>query len=292
MISYLPQALTFLSVGGIIYVMGHIWDRWYSNYKVQYMERTEQDLYGMFSTFSSERVLQWSIASFAIVFLVTLIFFGRFESFFSGFLSFLISMVMGCLSSLVPRWAIKKASMYRLNQFDIQLLDSLLTMSNSLKAGFSIVQSFEMVVQEGRNPIAQELGLFLRETRFGVKFEDAAENICKRVPSEDLRIVLTGIEITRQTGGTLTEVFDRLAAVIRERMRIQGRIRSLTAQGRLQGWVIGLMPFFLGFMFYLIEPQMMLQFISTGPGIALIFMMLCLQGLGFYFTRRIVTIDV
>ncbi len=281
-----------IGVTSLVYAASHALARWYGDYQETYVQRTERDLYGMFSNLPPHRFLQWSIGCFLAVFLVTFSLVGNYESTVGFLISFGFSLLLGAGGSLLPRMALKRAGVLRLRKFDLQLLDALLSMSNSLKAGFSIIQAFEAVVQEGREPIAQEFDLLLRETRLGVKFETASENLLRRVASEDLQIVLIGIETARQTGGNLTEVFDRLAGVIRERMRIQGRIRSLTAQGRLQGWAVGLMPFFLGVAFYFIQPDMMNAFLFSPAGIMMLFVMLFFEAIGFFFIRKIVNIDV
>ncbi len=265
---------------------------WFDNYQEEYVRRAGEDLYGLFSAISPRRVLQWSIGSFAIIFSLSFVVFGRLDSISAFAITFSISICLGLLASLLPKQVLKRLGVLRLRRFDLQLLDAIQSMSNALKAGFSILQAFESIVKEGKNPIAQEFDLFLREIRLGVKFEAASENLGKRVPSEDLQIVLAGIEVTRQTGGNLTEAFDRLAVVIRERMRIQGRIQSLTAQGRLQGWIVGLMPLGLGFAIYMIQPEMILGFVRAPAGIVLIALMLLLEAAGFYLIRKIVTIDV
>lgn len=288
----LAVAVGGIAGAGLVYSGAHVFMEWYSAYEEDYVSRTEEDLYGMFSNFSPQRVLQWSLGCFGVVFVLVLLGVGRFDSKVGFLLSLALAFLLGLAASLLPRWMIARGKVVRLQRFDLQLLDALLSMSNALKAGFSIIQAFESVVEEGKNPIAQEFDLFLREIRLGVKFEAASENLAKRVPSEDLKIVLAGIEVARQTGGNLTEVFDRLAFVIRERMRVQGRIQSLTAQGRLQGWVVGLMPFGLAIALYVIQPVMMVNFVASPVGIGLIFIMFALQVMGFYFIRRIVTIDV
>lgn len=289
---YLGIIFAGLGVAAAIYAGGEIFRRWYMAYEDEYVQRTEEDLYGMFSNMSPQKILKLSVACFFVVFILTFVAIGQFGSLFAGLLTITISAALGLLASLIPRMILRRAVKARLHQFDLQLLEALLSMSNALKAGFSIIQSFEAIVEEGKNPIAQEFDLMLREIRVGVKFESACENLGRRIPSEDLSIVLAGIETARQTGGNLTEVFDRLAAVIRERMRIQGRIESLTAQGRLQGWVVGLMPVALGVAFYFLQPGMMIGFVSSPTGILALLGMFTLEVVGFLIIRKIVTIDV
>jgi tight adherence protein B len=290
--SYILIAAWGIAATSIIYISIYHFNRWYISYEEQFVQRTEQDLYGMFSSVSPQKILRASFACFAIVFTLVLFFVGHFSSTLATTLSLTFAALLGLGASFIPRLLIKRAAAIRIQKFDLQLLDALLSMSNALKAGFSINQTFEALVEEKRDPISQEFDLLLREIRLGVKFEVAAENLLKRVPSEDLQIVLAGIETARQTGGNLTEVFDRLAVVIRERMRVQGRIESLTAQGRLQGWAVGLMPFFLAIGFYYIQPALMMGFIQSVGGIFLILVMLFFQGIGVFFIRKIVNIDV
>lgn len=280
------------ATAGGVFAGGHALWAWYVGYEASYVERTGADLYGMFSNLSPQRFLQWSIGCFFLGFSAVFLVVGNYDSILWFGISFGVSLLAGLGASLLPRIALKRVAKQRLLRFDLQLLDALMSMSNSLKAGFSITQAFEAVVQEGREPIAQEFDLFLREVRLGVKFEVAAENLMKRVPSEDLQIMLLGIETARQTGGNLTEVFDRLAEVIRERMRIQGRIRSLTAQGRLQAWAVGLMPFVLALGVWFIQPDMMRAFVTSLAGVAMIGIMLLFELIGVLVIRKIVNIDV
>ena len=284
--------LAGVGASGVIYAGGHFFFRWYSGYEASYVQRTERDLYGVFSNLTGRRFLQWSLGCFAAAFLIVMLLLGNYDSMAGFSVSLAAALLAGFGASLLPRMALRRFTALRLQRFDLQLLDALLSMSNSLKAGFSIIQAFEAVVQEGREPIAQEFDLLLREVRLGVKFETAAENLLARVPSEDLQIVLLGIETARQTGGNLTEVFDRLATVIRERMRIQGRIQSLTAQGRLQGWAVGIMPFLLGIAFYFLQPEMMTGFLFSPVGVLMIFIMLLLETVGVLLIRKIVKIEV
>ena len=130
-------------------------------------------------------------------------------------------------------------------KFDEQLTDALGTMSNALRAGFSMSQAFESVAESDQHPISDEFALLLQQMRVGMSFDDALASMEKRIASDDLSLVITAIDIARKTGGNLTEIFDRIAETIRGRMRIERKVRTLTAQGRLQGLVVSLMPFIL-----------------------------------------------
>ena len=126
----------------------------------------------------------------------------------------------------------------------------------------------------------------------GVRFEDALRNLDERVGSEDLTLMIRAVEIARQTGGNLTETFDRIAETIRERTRIEGRIRALTAMGRLQGIVVGLIPIFLLMVLTVMDPKMMMNFYGSTTGVMLLGLMVLLEGIGFLVIRKIVNIRV
>ena len=192
----------------------------------------------------------------------------------------------------LPRWYLGILKQRRLRLFNEQLVDALMTMSSALRAGSSITQTFEHIVRQNLPPISQEFDLFLQQTRIGVKFEDALVNLEKRVNSEDLTLMIRSIEIARQTGGNLTEVFDKIAAVIRERIRIQGRILTLTSQGRMQGIVVGLLPIALVFALFLLDPAMMTAFFTSSAGILTGCLALFLELIGALLIRKIMRIDI
>jgi tight adherence protein B len=201
--------------------------------------------------------------------------------------------VGGALLALnAPRILLAILRRRRIARFNVQLVDSLIGMSSALKAGFSILQAFESIVKQNLNPISQEFSLFLQQVRVGVKFEDALRNMEDRVGSEDLTLMNQSIEIARLTGGNLTEVFEKIAATIRERMRIQQRIRSLTAQGRLQGIVVGAMPVALLFLMTLVDAKMMMAFFASKIGIGLIALAGLLVLGGALIIRKIVDIRI
>jgi tight adherence protein B len=174
----------------------------------------------------------------------------------------------------------------------MQLVDALSNMSNALRAGFSINQSFETVVQNGENPIAQEFEVMLQQLRLGMGFNEAMQSMEQRVGSEDLNLVITTIDIARKTGGNLTEVFDRISLTIRERMRIENRVRTLTAQGRLQGIIVGTMPIALAIILTVVKPGMMLPFFQSRAGIISIIAVIIMLVCGGLLIRKIIRIDV
>ncbi|MBR1588563.1 MAG: type II secretion system F family protein [Kiritimatiellae bacterium] len=177
-------------------------------------------------------------------------------------------------------------------RFNEQLVTALGTMSNALRAGFSVNQAFESVVETGDKPISQEFSVFLQQLRVGMSFEDALASLDRRVASDDLTLVCTSIDIARRTGGNLTEIFDRISDTIRARMRIERRVRTLTAQGRMQGMIVSAMPLFLGIAMLVLKPEVMRPFVFSLKGAACIGVVLALVAVGWLIIRKIVRIEV
>ena len=210
-------------------------------------------------------------------------------NFYIGGIVFLIFLVGAVFFS---KWLLKFLKARRLDKFNDQLEDALMSMSNALKAGFSINQAIEMIVKQNKNPISLEFKLMLQQTHLGITFDDALKNMSKRVGSEDFQLVTSAIITARQTGGDLTGVFDRLAALIRERLRIQRRIRTLTAQGRLQGLVLGCLPMLLMLILWFLDKDLLKNFFGTPIGIVLFIVVILLEIGGFWVIKKIVTIDI
>lgn len=192
----------------------------------------------------------------------------------------------------LPRYVVEQMWERRIQSFEDQLLDALAFMSNGLKSGLSLLQAMDMVREELPNPISEEFALTLNEQRLGVPLEDALLALERRIGTEDIQIIVTSINILRQSGGNLSETFDTVAETIRERKKVQGRIKSLTAQGVAQGVIIVLMPFVLGFILWIMDPVLISRLWTTWLGWILIFVMLTLQTLGGWMIRRIVRVQV
>ena len=177
-------------------------------------------------------------------------------------------------------------------KFNDQLPEALATMSNALRAGFSISQAFDSVVAQGEKPMSEEFAILQQQLRIGMSFEDALSSMSDRVGSEDLTLVTTAILISRKTGGNVTEIFDKISETIRGRMRIERKVRTLTAQGRLQGIVVSAMPLVLGIAMTFLKPDTMLPFFCSLAGVASIVAVIVLIAIGWIIIGKIVKIDV
>lgn len=198
----------------------------------------------------------------------------------------------------VPKLFLKRMKRVRLAKFNEQLEDALSSMSSSLKAGFSINQALEVVADENKNPISVEFKLLVQEMKLGVPMDEALLNMVKRLESADFELVAMAITTARQTGGELTAILDRLASVIRERMRITRKLNALTAQGRLQAYMISAMPILLFGIMAKIVPDMISSFLHATVmgfipiGILLLIGCAVLLVVGFLVIKKITTIDI
>jgi len=190
--------------------------------------------------------------------------------------------------SSLARWLDER----RRNKFNMQLPDALATMSNALRAGFSISQAFDSVVEMGDAPMCEEFRILQQQLRIGMSFEDALESMSKRVGSDDLTLVTTAILISRKTGGNVTEIFDKISDTIRGRQKIERKVRTLTAQGRIQGVIVSALPVVLGIIMTIIKPKMMIPFLFSGTGALCLFAMVVLITFGWMIIRKIIKIDV
>ena len=177
-------------------------------------------------------------------------------------------------------------------KFNEQLPEALATMSNALRAGFSISQAFDSVVEQGEKPMCEEFAILQQQLRIGMSFEDALESMAGRVGSDDLTLVTTAILISRKTGGNVTEIFDKISETIRGRMKIERKVKTLTAQGRMQGIVVSAMPVFLGIVMTVLKPEMMLPFLFSMTGLVSVVAMIILITIGWLIIRKIIKIDV
>lgn len=180
----------------------------------------------------------------------------------------------------------------RRRKFNEQLPEALSTMSNALRAGFSISQAFDSVVAHGDSPMSDEFAVLQQQLRIGMSFEDALESMSQRVGSDDLTLVTTAILISRKTGGNVTEIFDKISDTIRGRLRIERKVHALTAQGRMQGVIVSALPLFLGVVMTILKPGMMIPFLTSTVGLIAMLSTCVLIGVGWLMIRRIIRIDV
>ena len=218
---------------------------------------------------------------------------------FPAFQNIVALVVIFILGLFAPRWYLRYRQRKRLKAFGEQLPDTITLLANSLRAGSSFLQGMELVTREARPPISEEFERVVREMQLGVALHPALNNLVRRVASEDLELMVTAIQIQSQVGGNLATVLDAIAFTIRERVRIQGEIQTLTAMQRYSGYVITLLPVGLAALLFLISPSYMENMLENPPsalglplGIVFFIIGLISMGIGYLLIRRIVDIKV
>jgi tight adherence protein B len=211
----------------------------------------------------------------------------------------LVLIVGALIGFMLPRFWLGRRKSGRLNAFDKQLPDTITLIANALRAGSSFLQAIELVVRESRPPISTEFGRVIREVNLGLAFDVALENMVRRVRSDDLELMATAISIQHTVGGNLAEILDSIAYTIRERVRIKGEIRTLTAQQRLSGYVVGLLPIGLAGFLFVAAPAFMqpmfddrVSIIGLPGGVIILAVGGFAMFIGFMLIRKIVDIEV
>lgn len=253
------------------------------------LARLEDDLMQARSQWRASELVAAAVAASLVIFIVLNLLTN----------SILLALPVALFCLVLPWIYVKllRAKYYR--RFDEQLSDTLMLMANSLKAGFSFLQTLEMVSREAQPPIADEFERVTQEVALGVQISDALENMGHRIKSMDLNLMITAVLIQREIGGSLAEILETIAAVIRERIRIKGEIRTLTTQGRMTGILMGMMPISLGLMLHFVtkwvapnDPSFVEPLIHTPQGITMLIIAAVMQALGFATIMKIVAIKV
>lgn len=180
----------------------------------------------------------------------------------------------------------------RQQEFSNQLGDALAMLANSMRSGFSFLQAMDLIAGEMKPPLSVEFFKTLAEIRLGTDVETALLNMGKRMKSTDLDLVITAVLIQRQVGGNLAHILDTIAATINERIKMKREIKTLTAQGRLSGWILGLLPAAVALLAMVVNPGYMRPFIDEPIGRMVLAGVISWQLLGFLIIRKIVDIDV
>jgi tight adherence protein B len=194
--------------------------------------------------------------------------------------------------ALVPRLLYGWMRKRRLQQFEQQLPDALMLLAGGMRAGVGLASALQQLVAEAEAPLSQEFALMLREQRLGAPLEQALSGLACRVPLQSTSLVVSAMRIANETGGGLAETLERCAHTIRSRLQMEGKIAALTAQGKLQAWVVGLLPLCLMAVLNHMEPEATAMFWTTRIGWAALALLAFLEVMGIYVIRKIVAIDI
>jgi tight adherence protein B len=234
--------------------------------------------------------LNWSVARFLGVTLLTMIV-TLVAAWLLHFYWLFILLGVAAVATL-PLLYVLRARNKRIHTVESQLPDVLELMSRALRAGHSFPSSLEMVATEAPNPIAGEFKTTFDEVNYGIPMQDALMNMTTRIASSDLRYFVVAVLIQRETGGNLAELLDNLARLMRERFKLLGQIRVLSAEGRLSAWILTLLPFVLAGMVNIVHPKFLAVLWEDPVGLKLIYAALTMMLLGILWMRKIIKIRV
>ncbi|MCL4275771.1 MAG: type II secretion system F family protein [Anaerolineales bacterium] len=208
--------------------------------------------------------LKFKVAEYLVLIFASM-FIGALLAWFLGNQMAVSALIGAVLGSIAPRFYVKQQQKQRLQKFNDQLPDMLNLMVNGLRAGYSTMQAMEAVSKELPAPICDEFRRVVQEMQIGITMETALENLLRRIPSDDLDFVVTAINVQREVGGNLSEILDNISFTIRERIRIKGEVRVLTAQVRTSGTVLSLIPFGLTLVLWFLNPEYLMSVTQGGP---------------------------
>ena len=206
--------------------------------------------------------------------------------------AWLFAIIGGILVFLLPTFIVKMKIKRRQKMLNTQLPTALTLMANSMRSGYSYMQAINLVSKEVPNPLGGEFSLLLKEINLGITVEEAFSNMVKRVNMDDFDLVVTAFLIQRQVGGNLVELLDNIGATIRNRITMRGRINTLTAQGKMSGIILCLLPVILGTVIYIVNGEYMMPLFNHPIGKMMMIVAIGLQAIGILWMRKVIDIDV
>jgi len=196
------------------------------------------------------------------------------------------------VTAFAPRMLLRLLRQRRLNKLELQLPDTLLMLAGGMKAGVSLTQAVQQLVLESQPPVSQEFDMVLREQRLGVSLDEALDNLHRRVPLQSVTLTVSAMRIAAETGGQLAETLERASQTLRSKLAMEGKIKALTSQGKLQAIVVGALPLLLMVVLNKMEPAAMSLMFTTPTGYATLAVIALLEIFGVVIIRKIVDIDV
>ncbi|HJN45337.1 MAG TPA: type II secretion system F family protein [Vicinamibacterales bacterium] len=281
MLKYLSIVLFAASVTGFIWLLYTEIATWWGRRIHRYASWVADEFDAMFEDMSIARATR----------LITIVILS---SFLLGYLTggLVPALLFAGAGYFVPRVFVTYQRRRRLEAIDDQLIDALRLMANAIKAGLTLQQALELGAREMKPPIADELGRVIKEIELGRLMDEALRRFAERVPLADVRLMTDSILILRETGGNLSETFEVIANTVVERKKVQGKIKSITAQGMTQGVIVCLMPIALMLLFSIVDQNYMRPFFTTPLGWMMLLVVLVLDGVGLFLMFKLVKVNV
>lgn len=275
-------ALFFLAVFMAAYVAVTKGRGFYGEYESVFMDTATVNMEDMFLFVDQRRLFMFNLMAIIII--------PAFVWIVSGI--FFLALAIMVILIVLPFQVYGAMRRRRYKAFEKILPDALTMVSGSLLAGASLNMAIESLVKEQPAPLNQEFLLFMREQRVGVDFDTSMRNMERRLPIQDFQMLAAALRISREVGGNLAETLDKLADTLRRKATMEGKIDALTGQGVMQGYVMSALPLLLGTMLYFLEPEAMGLLFTTPKGWAVLTIIFVMEVLGFFFIRKVTTIDV
>ncbi len=196
----------------------------------------------------------------------------------------------GIIGFIIPPFLVQRAQKKRQQLFNSQLSDALIVMGNCIKSGYSFQQAMESVAKDMQPPISNEFSIVLREMRFGVGLEKSLNHMVERTHNPDLSLLVSAVITSSQVGANLTDILDNISATIKDRIKIRDEVRVLTAQGRMSGIIIGLLPVAIALMLMVMNPDFIGAFFDSAIGKIMLTVGVFLEIIGFLAVRKVVDI--
>lgn len=279
---YVIAGLVFVGVAIAGYVAATVADLFWRRYRDAFTRQARFNLADMFMFMDPRRLFALNVAALVVM---PLLAWGV-----SG--NPVLAITLLVLLVVAPRKIYAWLKQRRILRVQYQLPDGLMIMASGMRAGLGLTPALESLAHDSEPPLAQELALVLRQQRMGVKLDDALEDFHARVPVQDVSLVVSAIEVSRDVGGNLAETLATLSETLRRRLIMENKVRSLTAQGRLQGIVMSALPLMLVAALSVMYPDTMRGFYHTPLGWAVIGLGGVMEYLGYRMCRKIMAIDV
>jgi tight adherence protein B len=276
--------ILILLFGAIVYfafIGFELFSKGWSSYENKVTGGTEATLESMYLTIPTQHIVYLCLASFCIIALFVSLLFGN------GW----AGLILGSVAFILPWIGIRVLKSRRDRLFGVQLVPALGNMGNALKAGMSLNQAVELVHQEMDNPVAQEFRFLSYELKLGTDMPTALSHLEDRMPNPDLSLMVTAVNISSDVGGNLADIFENIAETIRDRQVLSAKVKSLTAQGKMQGIVMCMIPIGLLMVLTFIYPDMVAPMYETTAGLVTLGICLIKLTLGYVLITRLTKVD-
>lgn len=289
LLNFAGDALFFISIVGVFlsasclaYAVFIIGNNVMSGYKETFTESASANMADMFMFIDATRLFYINLLAIVVVPVLVWLIIRDLPTAIGVFV----------LIAIMPGFMYRSMRKKRFKRFEEQLPDGLLMLTGAMRSGASLNIALEGLVKEQPAPLSQEFELFMREQRIGTDFDKSLTNMEKRVPIQDFAMVTSALRINREIGGNLAEILESLAETLRRKQQMEGKIESLTAQGKLQGIVMTGLPVLLGVLLYFMEPENMEKLWTTTVGYIVLGIIIIMEFMGYVMIRKITSIDV